>query len=211
MTTRSDLSATLGLILAGGASSRMGGVDKGHCEIAGRTLLDRVIARLTPQCESLLLSSNENPTPLHPSRIPVLADPFPARQGPLAGLLAGFDWAGENRPGEEWVLSTSIDCPFLPHDLASRLHDARRVADTPIAVATSGERIHHVIALWHISLRVDLRDALGQGVRKVSAFIERHRSTLVEWRNEPVDPFFNVNTADDLVEAQYLAALADRE
>ena len=207
MTTRSEVSPTAGLLLAGGASTRMGGRDKAQCDIAGRSLMMRVVERLEPQCVSLVLNSNEEPAHFSEMTLPLVADQLPGRQGPLAGLLAGFDWIKANCAGIEWVLSASIDCPFLPRDLVSRLHEARRAADASIVAARSGQRTHHVIALWRLSLRGDLRAALDQGFRQVGAFGQRHRTTFVEWPCEPFDPFFNINTPEDLAEAQRLAEI----
>ena len=99
--------------------------------------------------------------------------------------------------------------PILPIDLAARLHEARRTANTSITVATSNARIHPVIALWHISLRGDLRAALAQGIRKAGAFVERYNFATAQWPTAPFDPFFNVNTPADLLEAERLAAVAD--
>jgi len=209
MTTRSDLPPTLGLLLAGGASVRMSGADKALCEIAGRSLLSRVVDQLRPQCAVLLLNSNSDPAQCLPHGLPVVADSLPGRPGPLAGLLAGLDWASANHGDIEWVLSASVDCPFLPVDLATRLHRARKTAGAPAAIAKSGGRQHPVIALWHVSLRADLRDALEQGVRKVGEFVRRHACAEAEWPIAPFDPFFNVNTPADLAEARRLAALAD--
>ncbi len=210
MTTRTKLPPTLGLLLAGGASTRMGGGDKALRDVAGRTLLVRVVAQLAPQCESLVLSSNDDPSRWKSFGLPVIADGIPGRQGPLAGISAGLDWASAHRPHIEWVMSVSTDCPFLPVDLVSRLHEARRAANAPLAVAVSGGRFHPVIALWHVSLCDDLREALDQGLRKTGAFIERHEHATAAWPALPYDPFFNVNTPDDLAEATRLAAIADR-
>lgn len=194
---------------------RMGGGDKARCDIAGSTMLDRVIARVAPQCEGLVLNANGNPARWETQRwethgIPVIQDGLAGRQGPLAGLLAGFDWLAADRPDLEWLLSVSIDCPFLPNDLVARLHEARATQNVPLAIAMSAGRTHPVIAIWHISLREDLRDALDRGNRKAGAFVERHAHATAEWPTEPLDPFFNVNTPADLIAAQRLASIADR-
>ena len=210
MTTRTGLPPTLGLLLAGGASTRMGGGDKALRDVGGRTLLDRVIVQLAPQCESLVLSSNDDPSRWKFFDLPVIADGIAGRQGPLAGISAGLDWVGVHRPHIAWVVSVSTDCPFLPVDLVARLHEARRAAHAPLAVAASGGRIHPVVALWQVSLRDDLREALDQGLRKAGAFVARYDYATAQWPAAPYDPFFNVNTPDDLAEAARLASLVDR-
>jgi molybdopterin-guanine dinucleotide biosynthesis protein A len=123
-------------------------------------------------------------------------------------VLAGLDWAAANRPDAEWVVSVAGDCPFLPRDLVVRLHEARMAEDAQLAVAASGERTHPVIGLWSVCLREELHDALvGEGVRKIDRWTARYRLATVSWLAEPVDPFFNANTVEDLAEAERLAGL----
>lgn len=198
---------TLGLILAGGQARRMGGGDKAMLRVGGTTILDRAIARLAPQCARLLINANGEPARFAASGLPVVADDVTGFHGPLAGILAGLDWTAENAPGIEWVASVPGDCPFLPRDLVARLHAARAEAAVPLACAASGERYHPVIALWRVELAADLRRALvGEGLRKVETWAARHGVAVAHWPGTPVDPFFNVNTPDDLVQADRLAA-----
>ncbi|WP_375464734.1 molybdenum cofactor guanylyltransferase MobA [uncultured Methylobacterium sp.] len=199
----------LGLILAGGLARRMGGGDKVLLRLGGRTLLDHVTGRLAPQCAGLALSANGDPGRFSGFRGPVLPDDVPDHPGPLAGILAGLDFAAEHRPGASHILSVSGDAPFLPHDLALCLGSAAGPGGSVIALAASGGRAHHTVALWPVGLRGDLRAALaGRGERRVGAFIARHGTVVVTWPSEPVDPFLNVNTPDDLKLAE--AALAGR-
>jgi molybdopterin-guanine dinucleotide biosynthesis protein A len=116
--------------------------------------------------------------------------------------------AAANRPDAEWVVSVAGDCPFLPRDLVARLHEARMAEDAQLAVAASGGRTHPVIGLWSVGLREELRHALvGEGLRKIDRWTARYRLATVSWPTEPVDPFFNANTVDDLAEAERLASL----
>jgi molybdopterin-guanine dinucleotide biosynthesis protein A len=203
----SDTPPTLGVLLAGGLARRMGGGDKPMREIGGRTILERVIERLRRQCAALILNANGDPARFAFAGLPVVPDEVPDFAGPLAGILAAMDWAAANRPDLEWVVSAAADTPFLPHDLVSRLHAARHVADTPLACAESGGRAHPVNALWRVGLRKDLRQALvGEGMRKIDRWTARHGIALAGWATEPFDPFFNANTPDDIVEAEALVA-----
>jgi molybdopterin-guanine dinucleotide biosynthesis protein A len=190
--------ATPGVLLAGGLARRMGGGDKPMRQISGRTILARAIARLKPQCDGLILSANGDPARFADFGLPVIADTVANYPGPLAGILAALDWAAANRPEASWVLSVAADCPFLPRDLVARLHHARAEQDAELAVAASGGRSHPVIGLW----RVDLED-----IRKVDRWTARYRLATVTWPTEPLDPFFNANTVDDLAEAERLAEL----
>jgi molybdopterin-guanine dinucleotide biosynthesis protein A len=136
-----------------------------------------------------------------------VADSVPDYAGPLAGILAGLDWAARLAPKIEWVVSVPSDCPFLPRDLVARLHQARAADDAILACARSGERRHPVIALWPVALREDLRQALtSDGVRKVEEWAARYVLGVAEWPARPVDPFFNVNTPEQAAEAERMAA-----
>jgi molybdopterin-guanine dinucleotide biosynthesis protein A len=197
-----------GVVLAGGRAQRMGGGDKPLRELGGHTILARVIARLEPQCECLLLSANGDPLRFASFGLPVVVDGVSHHPGPLAGILAGLDWAAAHRPNAEWILSAPGDCPFLPRDLVVRLRQAVSAQGAELAVAASEGRSHPVIGLWKVALRNALREALVvEGLRKVQDWTGRHRLATVTWPAEPLDPFFNINTVEDLAEAERLAAL----
>ena len=191
----------LGLILAGGRARRMGGGDKPLLRLGGRTLLERVIERLGPQCGAgLALSANGDPARFSGFPGPILPDPLPDRPGPLAGILAGLEYAAVQ--GIARVVSVSGDAPFLPEDLVTRLLAV--APETGIALAASGERQHFTIALWPAALREALRDYLECGERRVGAFIALHGAVVASWPVAPVDPFLNVNTPADLQAAEAL-------
>jgi molybdenum cofactor guanylyltransferase len=207
MTT--DRPATVGVLLAGGLARRMGGGDKPLRTIGGRTILDHVIARLAPQCDGLILNANGDPQRFAAYGLPVVADTVQGFAGPLAGVLAALDWTAANRPEVEWVLSAATDCPFLPRDLVARLQQAREDENAQLAVAASGEQTHPVIGLWSVWLRDELRHALVvEDIRKIDRWTARYPLATVTWPVEPVDPFFNANTVDDIAEAERLAAVA---
>ena len=199
---------TLGVLLAGGLARRMGGGDKPMRTIGGRTILERVIARLSPQCDGLILNANGDPARFASFGLQVIADDVPNFPGPLAGILAALDWTATNRPDIEWVLSAAGDCPFLPRDLVARLHEARARENAQLAVAASGGQSHPVIGLWYVALRDELRHALVvEDIRKIDRWTARYPLATVNWPTEPLDPFFNANTVEDIAEAERLAAL----
>jgi molybdopterin-guanine dinucleotide biosynthesis protein A len=196
------------VLLAGGLARRMGGGDKPMRQIGGRTILARVVARLTPQCDFLVLNANGDPSRFASFGLPVIPDSVENFPGPLAGILAGLDWVAANRPGISWVLSAAADCPFLPRDLVFRLHQARAEENAELAVAASAGQSHPVIGLWSVALREELRHALVvEDVRKIDRWTARYRLATVTWPAEPLDPFFNANTVDDIAEADRLAEL----
>ena len=205
MTT--DVPPTLGLVLAGGLARRMGGGDKALIKIGGVAILDRVLARLRPFCRGIALNANGNPARFSAYPLPVLADSIADFAGPLAGILAGLDWAAKTAPEIEWLVSAPGDCPFLPHEVVTRLHAARSQAHTPLACAQSGDWRHPVVGLWPVALREDLRRALTvEGLRKIEIWTARHGVAMASWPDQPFDPFFNVNTPEDLAHAERIAA-----
>jgi molybdopterin-guanine dinucleotide biosynthesis protein A len=197
---------TLGLVLAGGLARRMGGGDKARIRIGGATILERTLERLKPQCSRIVINANGDAARFADTRLAVVADSVPDFAGPLAGILAGLDWAAANAPAFEWLVSVPGDCPFLPKDLVTRLHDARIAAGTLLACAKSGEQTHPVVGLWPISLRENLLHALvGEGLRKIDLWTARHGVATAAWPIAPVDPFLNVNTPDDAARAEDIA------
>jgi molybdenum cofactor guanylyltransferase len=189
----------VGVLLAGGLGRRMGGGDKPLRLLAGRPLLDHVIERLQPQVAGVVLNANGDPTRFGAYGLPVVADSVPDFAGPLAGILAGLDWAAENRPDCPMIVSVPTDAPFLPIDLVERLEQARATGEADMACAASGGQAHPVIGLWPVRLRDALRHALvDEGVRKVDVWTARYRFAVVEFPTHPIDPFFNANRPGDL-------------
>ena len=198
---------TLGLVLAGGQARRMGGGDKASLKVDGKTILERVLARLNPYCAPIILNANGDPARFSRYGLAVVADSIPDFAGPLAGILAGLDWAAKHAPKIEWLASVPGDCPFLPKDLMPRLHAARIAEKKPLACARSGEWRPPGVGLWAVALRDDLRRGLTvEGLHKIEAWTGRHGVALAAWPDQPVDPFFNVNTPEDLAKAEEIAA-----
>jgi molybdenum cofactor guanylyltransferase len=197
-----------GVLLAGGLARRMGGGDKPMRQIGGRTILERVIARLARQCDGLILNANGDPARFAAFGLPVVADGVADFPGPLAGILAALDWTAASRPDVSLMLSAAADCPFLPRDLVARLHQALVAENAQLAVAASDGQSHPVIGLWSVALRDELRHSLVvEDIRKIDRWTARYRLATVTWPTKPLDPFFNANTMDDIAEAERLAEL----
>jgi molybdopterin-guanine dinucleotide biosynthesis protein A len=201
------IESPLGLVLAGGLARRMGGGDKARIKVGGKTILERVLARLTPQCSAVIINANGDPARFSDTGLTVVADSVPDFAGPLAGILAGLDWAAAHAPDIADVVSVPGDCPFLPGDLVTRLSAARQAAGAPLACARSGDWRHPVAGLWRVALRDDLRKALiEENLHKIETWTARHGVAIADWPDTPVDPFFNVNTPADATEAERIAA-----
>ncbi|HLJ65707.1 MAG TPA: molybdenum cofactor guanylyltransferase MobA [Stellaceae bacterium] len=188
-----------GVILAGGQSRRMGGGDKCLRALGGRPILSWIIARAMPQVDRLALNANGDPARFAAFGLPVIPDGIAGFPGPLAGVLAGLDWAS----GYTHLVTFAADAPFFPLDLVARFKAAIVDGRHDLACAASDGRAHPVFGIWEVRLREDLRRAMvEEGVRKVDQWTARHRLIEVEFSSSPTDPFFNANHPEDLVEAE---------
>jgi len=196
----------LGVVLAGGQARRLGGGDKALQELAGKPLLAHAIARLAPQVSNIIINANGDPARFDSFRRPVVADTVEGFAGPLAGVLAGMDWAAANVPDCEWIVTCATDAPFFPDDLVARL-SAAVSEGADMACAETNGRTHPVFGLWPVRLREDLRHALVvEDIRKVDRWTARYGLAEVSFPAEVVDPFFNINRPEDIVEAERIVA-----
>ena len=194
-----------GIILAGGQATRMGGGDKALMRVSGTRLIDHVISRLKPQCGPLALNANGDPGRFNDLKLPVLQDSITGFPGPLAGVLAGLDWAAEF--GATHIVSVAADTPFFPDDLVARL--ILEQSSNGLCLAASQVKGGHVFrqptfGFWPVALREDLRAALRDGVRKVGLWADKNGAGQAIFQSDDFDPFFNINTPEDIAEAQRL-------
>ena len=197
----------VGVILAGGLARRMGGGDKCLKLVGGKAILDHVISRLAPQVGPIVLNANGDAMRFANFQLPVALDVVPGFAGPLAGVLTGIEWAATHAPGSAWIVTVAGDAPFVPRDLVARLIGAVRPGSADMACAASGGRDNPVTGLWPVRLGPELRRAIvDHDIRKVDVWTARYRLARVEFPADPVDPFFNVNTPDDLATAESLFA-----
>ena len=210
---KSNISASsdkpFGIILAGGLSSRMGGGDKSLLALDGTTLLEHVCARLEPQVSGMALNANGDPVRFAGFGLGVIADTLPDFPGPLAGVLAGMEYAASC--GATEIVTVAADTPFYPADLVSRLQAAQAAEGTPLAMAMTpdperGLARHPTFGLWPVALAGDLRAALLEGTRKIVAWTSKHGCAKTRFEVEPYDPFFNVNTPEDMEQARRMIA-----
>jgi molybdenum cofactor guanylyltransferase len=193
-----------GLILAGGTSRRMGGTEKAFLSVGGIAMLTRIVRILVPQCDLVAISANGDPQRFAAYGFAVITDKEDAR-GPMAGLANVLDWFAVNQSAVTHVLSVPSDTPFLPPDLGTRLATALEKGDAFCALAASGGHSHPVAGLWPVPARTALHAALMRGDTSFRAALEDKKVAQVEWDTSPADPFFNVNTPDDLVRANAIS------
>jgi molybdopterin-guanine dinucleotide biosynthesis protein A len=199
VTAFSDIS---GLVLAGGASRRFGGTSKAFALLGGKPLIVHALRPLLP-LQHIAVSANQDHAAFAAYAPTILADEV-TDQGPLAGILTGLDWAATLGPEIQWLVSVPVDVPFLPDDLVTRLSAMRE--DTQTVVAATASDTSPVCALWNVSQRLQMHDALARGVRKMSDYL-----SLVSWRRadlpqDRIDPLFNINDHRALVVAEGMLA-----
>ena len=190
-----------GVILAGGLAKRMGGGDKCLLPLGGKTLLQRSIERAQPQVSELILNANGNSLRFARSRLPVIADLFANFPGPLAGIHAALTFMDERNPNNEWLASFACDTPFFPRDMVHQLLAA--AGDSRLVVARSNGRVHPIFALWHASMLGKVEQRLQKGdAPRLQEWIEDFAPVYVDFSSASYDPFFNINTPQDLYSAE---------
>ena len=198
-----------GIILAGGLSRRMGGGDKGLLMLGKTTIIERVIDKILPQVGSLAININGDSSRFPDYKLPIIPDSIKGYLGPLSGILAGMEWAFKN--GNRYIATVAADTPFLPDDLIKRLHAMVKSKNLNIGIAASrilsrdDAFIHPTFGIWEVVLKDDLREALANDTRKIMFWAKKFKLDYYyfDTSDKLSDPFFNINTPDDLEEAKY--------
>ena len=198
-----------GIILAGGLSRRMGGGDKGLLMLGKTTIIERVIDKISPQVGSLAININGDSSRFPDYKLPIIPDSIKGYLGPLSGILAGMEWAFKN--GNRYIATVAADTPFLPDNFIKRLHAMVKSKNLNIGIAASrilsGDDvfIHPTFGIWEVALKDDLRDALANDTRKIMFWAKKFKLDYYyfDTSDKLSDPFFNINTPDDLEEAKY--------
>ena len=198
-----------GIVLAGGLSRRMGGGDKGLLMLGDTSIIERVIDKILPQVGSLAININGDSSRFPDYKLPIIPDSIKGYLGPLSGILAGMEWAFKN--GNRYIATVAADTPFLPDDLIKRLHAMVKSKNLNIGIAASrilsGDDvfIHPTFGIWEVALKDDLRDALANDTRKIMFWAKKFKLDYYyfDTSDKLSDPFFNINTPDDLEEAKY--------
>lgn len=185
----------LGLILAGGRGTRIGGITKADLTLGHSTLLAQVQARLEPQVVAIAVSSNGPIT----TNLPVITDATRDHLGPLAGVLAGLDWAASQ--GGTHIVTVAVDTPFFPCDLVPRLLMAGQTHPNGFAIASTSDGLHGAFGIWATVLRSDLATFLDQGKRKARSFAQAQAAATAIFPDTTPPSFFNINTPEDLAAA----------
>ena len=216
MTEDRELGEVSGALLAGGRSLRMGGRDKCVVELGGKPLFEHALARVRPQVHRIVIIANDDLERFSGYCLPVVPDTVEGHAGPLAGLYTALEWTVSETPEAKYLLTVPVDTPFLPLDLVSRLFEALKENKTSSAVASSGEKLHPVVGLWDAGLIGEVSDALQSGTRAMNKFAEDQKSAVADFPlfgngDVRIDPFFNINTPEELERAEAIVAVATAE
>ena len=185
------------VLLAGGKSSRMNGIDKALVSINNKTLIQLILDKLKIDNNKIVLNTNRDANNFKDYNLNIINDTIPNFQGPLAGILSGLEWFDKQDNNIEWVVSLPIDTPFFPENLVDKLFESVNKNNRVVGVANSNGRNHPVFAIWHISLKNDLKNSLKNNIRKIDIFTQKYTPVEVHFTSS-FDQFFNVNTPDDL-------------
>ena len=192
-----------GVILAGGGARRLGGNGKAFIEISGTPLVELTIKSFTRQVNNLAINSRD------PKSFSDFDFPEPCRllmkmvdQDALAGISSAIKWAKTLKHPSTHVAIVPVDTPFLPTDLIQRMYLDLSISNADIVMASSNDNIYPVIGLWSLSLDDHLDKSLYEGIRKIDAFSSLFNVSIVDWSFNKIDPFFNINTKEDLALAE---------
>ncbi|MGB0843589.1 MAG: molybdenum cofactor guanylyltransferase MobA [Alphaproteobacteria bacterium] len=204
-----QVSKTMGLVLAGGLSRRMGGQNKAFVELDGKAMIAHVIERAAPQVDTLVINANADPSLYQAFGLDLIADEVSGFAGPLAGIHTGMRHA--EKAGYKWLVTFACDAPFVPLDFAATCLKTAEETNAEIVMAASNGRTHPVAGLWSVGLVESLQAFLAGGDRKVDLWTAGQATEIQDFPfgkgidpNEPekgLDPFFNINRPDDLKEA----------
>ncbi|MCP1673623.1 molybdopterin-guanine dinucleotide biosynthesis protein A [Natronocella acetinitrilica] len=197
-----EKSTIVGVVLAGGRATRMGGTDKGLIEVGGTMMVEHVLRRLRPQVDRLLINANRSHPVYAQFGHPVVADAMADFAGPLAGMAAAMDAAGDG-----YIVTVPCDSPLVPPDLVERLFSALQREKATIAVAAGAGRLQPVFALLPCQLRGSLQQFLDSGERKIDRWYAQHAMAVVDFDDAP-ETFLNINTPEEraALEARYFSA-----
>ncbi|MBT3989591.1 MAG: molybdenum cofactor guanylyltransferase MobA [Rhodospirillaceae bacterium] len=195
-----------GVILAGGQSRRFGVGDKFLKELDGKMLIEYVVERANFEVGNLIINSNSDASLFKAFDLPVVADSIKGYAGPLAGILTAMEWVRDHVPDCKWLVSFPSDAPFVPLGYVEKMLACAEREGAEIVCAASAGRTHPVCALWQVDLASDLRKAMvDEEMRKIDLWTQRYRLSVLEFSDQPHDPFFNINRPEDLELAEQIS------
>jgi len=194
----------LGAILAGGQSKRMG-KDKLFLELDNKKLIEHTIDKVKKYLKKTIIVTNQDNKFFLKNNLTTVKDCIEGQLGPLVGILTAMKWAKENMPKFSWVATSPCDTPFFPEIIIENFIQESKKKESLILSASSHGRKHNIFGLWSLDLYEKLEDDLiNKKVRKVQDWTERNKIKNLEFKFKDYDPFFNINTEEDLEFAKKL-------
>ena len=192
-----NLNKMVALIMIGGQSKRMGGGIKSFIKFNNKNIFDRILERTKPQIEKIIINCNDEVKNIKKYKIPIIRDIKKGYLGPLAGIHSAMHWIKKNEPQIEWLATLPGDTPYIPNDLIYSFK--KKISyNSKIILAKSNHKVHPIIGIWHISLLSSLDVHLDKGVRKIMSWAKLHPIEYIDYSNKLYDPFFNINTVEDI-------------
>jgi len=190
----------IALIMIGGQSKRMGGVNKSFIEFNNKKIFDKILERIKPQIENIIVNCNDEEEKLKKYKIPIIKDIKKGYLGPLAGIHSAMNWITNNHSDIKWLITLPGDTPFIPQNLISSFKN-KISPKSKIILVQSNFKTHPIIGAWHISLLSSLNSQLDKGLRKIMTWAKLYPIDYINYPTESYDPFFNINTKEDIIKA----------
>jgi len=195
----------LGAILAGGQSKRMG-KDKLFLELDNKKLIEHTIDKVKKYLKKVIIVTNQDNKFFSKNNLITVKDCIEGQQGPLVGILTAMKWAKENLSKCAWIATFPCDTPFFPKSIIESFIEESKKKESLILCASSHGRKHNIFGLWSLDLYDKLKDDLiNKKIRKVQDWTEKNKIKNLEFKFKDYDPFFNINTEEDLTVAKKLS------
>ena len=188
----------LGVVLAGGKSKRFG-EDKSNVKLNGKTLLEHTLNKIKSKFNTIIIVSNNKILKDYIT----IKDCIDGQLGPLVGVLSAMKWIKKNNQPFKWVATFPCDTPFFNSSLIDKFIESSKLNDSPLYFAKSEKKRHNIFGLWSLKLIEILeKDIINNNHRKVEKWANKIGVKTINISYKELDPFFNINTKEDLVEAE---------
>ncbi|MES3006352.1 MAG: molybdenum cofactor guanylyltransferase MobA [Pseudomonadota bacterium] len=194
-----------GVILAGGKSSRMNYTDKPLIKVGGKLIIEHILRVARTQVDPLIINTNRNIDHYTCFNLPILKDCKGEFAGPMAGILTAINWVKVHHPDAQAVACFPGDVPWFPDDIVERMSLAMHNQDVEVVWLRTNGQVQPLFSLWSVGLAGALDDALNRGMYSPLQFILSRKNTVVEYINEWPGAFMNINTPEDLAQAEDLS------
>ena len=195
-----DHSKILGVVLAGGKSLRFG-EDKSQVKLNNKSLIDHILSEILTEFKELLIVSNNSIEFNKSEKISIISD-FKNNLGPLGGVLTAMKWIKDNNKDYQWISTFPTDTPFFKKQILKDFHDKINLKNGKLFFIKSNNTRHNIFGLWSIDLADKLEKDLENGDRKVEDWANKVGVNIIDMQFEKNDPFFNINTKEDLEKAK---------